>query len=244
MLERIKLKIYLIKSIAIILIITILISSSFRPAHAITDFGATAIAVLKLIGVTVKELTELKKIVDAGQDTLNLMNDINRGIDDALHLFENLEDSLKSGSWGELSTDVKRILYKVEEIYGAIPDTPRKEIQKTVDDSVVDAIQRHNQIYENAERSKADRRWIQDELQRRPSPGRSTQLQANIQYELLKALSRIEKNQALTIKLLAQQLGVENNLDKAKSAESQYQYKSLEKSFSDLQFKTKLPSIK
>ncbi|HLB59826.1 MAG TPA: hypothetical protein VJL87_07090 [Bdellovibrionota bacterium] len=212
-----------------------------RPAHA-TDFGAAAIAILKLVGISIKELAELKKILDTGKDTLRIINDVNRGIHDAVHLAKNLEDTLKSGRWGDVSTDVQRILYQVEEIYGAIPDTPRKEIQKVVDDTIVDAIQRHNQIYENAEESKPDRQWLANELRMNPSPGRATQLQANIQYELLNALIRIEKNQALTMKLLAQQLGMENNLDKAKSAESQYMYKSLEKSFSQLKFNMSLPT--
>lgn len=229
------------KLIIIILSMAIISGSSIKPAHTF-DFGATAIAVIKLIAVTIKELAELKKIVDAGNDTLNLLNDINRGINDAIRLFENLEDTLRSGSWGNLGTDVQRILYKVEEIYGAIPNTPRKDIQKTVDDTILDAIQRHNQIYDNFDKTEADRRWLEGELSRNPSPGRSTQLQAILQNEQLKALTRIEKNQALTMKLLAQQLGVENNLDKVKSAEAQYTYRSLEKAFKSLQFNTNLPT--
>ena len=170
-----------LKKFGLLFCVFLIMNSSFtRSANA--DFGATALAVMKLIGVTLKELSELKKIIETGRDTLRILNDVNRGIHDAVHLADNLEDTLKSGSWGDLSTDIQRIVYQVDAIYGAIPDTPRKEMQKVVDDSIVDAIQRHNQIYENIESSKSDRKWLEAELRSNPSPGRATQLQANIQF--------------------------------------------------------------
>ena len=80
------------KFIAIILSLIILCGPLSRPAHA-TDFGAAAIAILKLVGISIKELAELKKILDTGKDTLRIINDVNRGIHDAVHLAKNLEDN-------------------------------------------------------------------------------------------------------------------------------------------------------
>lgn len=230
------------KRISAIVICAYLIVGAPPSLHAF-DFGATALAIFQLVRQHVIELAKLEKIIRQGKDAYRLANDVHRGIQDTIRILKSLEDTLEPGTFRRLQLNLNRIIRKVERVYGKIPNTPRKEALMLHDQTVVDTIKRHNQIYEDHKIMKNERKWIESELKRRPSPSRAAQLSATLEYEILKALARIEKNQAASLKLLALNLGAKNEIEKKRSEQTLEQYQSLSDAFSATEFNTPLPLV-
>ncbi|MBI2026387.1 MAG: hypothetical protein HYS98_01020 [Deltaproteobacteria bacterium] len=224
-------------------LISIFLILSFAMPIKAFDFGATAALVAKLISQHVQELIKLEKIINQGKDAYRLANDVYRGIHETLHILKSLEDTLDPGTFHQLKNNIEKIIHRVARIYGKIPNTARKESLILHDQIVVDTIARHNQIYEDHEEMEQERKWLEQEILARPSPGRSQQLSVGVEYEILKALSRIEKNQAAALKVLATHLGMTNELEKKRSQEVQEQYESLDNAFDSLNFRTSLATV-
>lgn len=214
-----------------------------RPNYAF-DFGATAVAIYQLIRQHVAELAALEELIRQGKDTYRLANDVYRGINDTLRILESLEDKMDPGTFKRLKYNLEAIINKVERIYGKVPNTARAESLLLHDETVVDTIARHNQIYDDHEKLKEQRKWIEYEILKLPSPGRAAQVSLSVQYEILKALTRIEKNQAQGLKLLALSLGQQNEMEKKRSEESMEQYDGLEKALDNINFDTSLSSLR
>lgn len=53
-------------------------------------FGADVAVLAQILQQTIFQLAELKSILQSGKDTLGLLEDVNRGISDSLHLAETL----------------------------------------------------------------------------------------------------------------------------------------------------------
>src|SRR3989338_413721 len=219
------------KKIKTVLILFLMILVIFPPQNSFALFGVgETIALVKILVENTKQLIELKKIVEQGQDTFKLMNDINRGINDALKLLETINKETSPGTFYQIKelSDLKRI---VLELYGSVPLALNSPSLQVHDMTVAESFQMHNQLYDYAKKLDEAGESMKMEASF-ASPGRAQKLSAQNQGAILQALSQLQRNQAQMIKLLAEDIAIKNQLEKRRANGEFYKYEGLKNGFS------------
>ena len=225
------------------LCVFMIISCSFLPLKGYSFFGAgETIALAKILVENVKQLIELKKIVEAGEDTFKLLDDINRGINDALHLLETINKVSRPGTFYQIKdlSDLKNI---ISELYGTAPDSLNAPQLQVHDMTVAESFQMHNQLYDYAKKLDEAGESMKREANS-ASPGRAQKLSAQNQGAILQALSQLQRNQAQMIKLLAEDVAMKNQSEKKKAKGHMYKYESLKNGFSSTKINYRLPTVR
>lgn len=65
-------------------------------------WGADVAVLAQILQQTILQLAELKAILQSGNDTLGLLQEVNRGINDSLHMAETLGIRVDPGLYREL----------------------------------------------------------------------------------------------------------------------------------------------
>ena len=116
------------------------------PVHA--DLWGADVAVLaNILSETIMELAQLKAILQDGSDSLDLIRQINNGINDSLSMAKTMGIRIDPGIYRGLGT-VDQALGKVEEIYGRAVDSPLATSQRNTDQTVAEAISFNNDLNE------------------------------------------------------------------------------------------------
>lgn len=216
---------------------------SVVPQKSYAFFGAgEAIVLAKLLAENVKQLIELKKIVEQGQDTFKLINDINRGINDALKLLETINRATEPGTFYQIKelADIRKL---VSELYGTVPSELNSPSLQVHDMTVTESFQMHNQLYDYAK--KLDEAGESMKMEANfASPGRAQKLSAQNQGAILQALSQLQRNQAQMIKLLAEDIAIKNQAEKRKMNGEFYKYEGLKNGFSSKKINYRLPTVR
>ena len=86
-----------------------------------------------------QQLTQLQSLLKSGTDALDLMKDINRGINDSLNMLRTVDPNVDPGIYGDWRSS-EYSLKRVQEIYGNVGDNPDAQVQRDADRSVAEAI--------------------------------------------------------------------------------------------------------
>ncbi|MGK5085324.1 hypothetical protein WDW37_18720 [Bdellovibrionota bacterium FG-1] len=176
-------------------------------------FGGDLPLLASILANAVQQLTNLRQIMGAGQDTLGIMRDINRGINDSLYLLNTVGPNAGPGVYGGL-TKTDDALRTLQQLYGAAATSPSDtRMQQTTDQTVAEAIAQNNSIYSYTgtidpigERIKADSHLT--------SPGGAEKLTAESLGVMLNVMNESLRAQGTGLKLQAQELELENKKDK------------------------------
>jgi len=183
-------------------------------AHA--DFWGADVAVLAQILVqTIEELAQLKSILGTGEDTLDLVRQINAGITDSLVLLRTVSPSTDPGTFRDWIA-VSQALQGLESIYGAVSPSPESTIQQTSDQSVAEAIALNNSIYNYT--GQIDQ--IGEEIKSSShgvSPIGAARLTAESLGVMLHVMNQSLRTQATGLKLQAQTLAIQNHEEKERT---------------------------
>ncbi len=184
-----------------------------RPRNAHADmFGADVAVLAQILQQTIMQLAELKSILDSGQDTLSLLEDINRGINDSLGMAETLGLRIDPGVYRDLKA-IDKAMSGVEQIFGRAVDSPVAAVQRNTDQTVAEAISFNNELNEYA--LKIDR--IGEEIKRHShvaSPGGAQKLTAQSLGVLIHVMDQQLRATGQGLKLQAQTLAVSNKREK------------------------------
>ncbi|MCM0604499.1 MAG: hypothetical protein KA715_00240 [Xanthomonadaceae bacterium] len=102
------------------LLLTVSIVSSLFPKPAKADLWGMDIPLLiQIVTNTIQQVEQLRSIVGAGQDSLNLMRSINQGVNDSLALAQTIAPNQFSGIYSDWN-NTSQALARLEEIYGAV----------------------------------------------------------------------------------------------------------------------------
>ena len=93
---------------------------------------------------------ELKSILQNGSDTLSLLQDINRGINDSLRMADTLGLRIDPGLYRDLRK-VDQAAHALEQLYGRPIDSPVATVQRNTDQTVAEAISFNNELNEYAQ---------------------------------------------------------------------------------------------
>lgn len=197
------------KLISIVLVILMM----FGPAHSRASmFGEETAVLIEILANAIKQLHELQSIVNAGQDTLGLLQDINKGINDSMALLDTIGPHVNPGLYGEL-VKIQDAVQKVQSVYGMVAPSPDSTVQKDTDQGVAEAISLNSSIYAYTKDIDAIGEKIKD-YSHAVSPGGAQKLTAQTLGIMLHVMNQSLRAQATGLKLQAQNLAIQNKKDK------------------------------
>lgn len=180
-------------------------------------FGADVGVLTQILAQTIQELIQLKSILQNGQDTLSLLQDINRGINDSLRLAETLGLRIDPGIYRDLRK-VDQATEALGKIYGRPVDSPLAQVQRDTDQTVAEAISFNNELNEYA--SNLDR--IGEEIKtysHAVSPGGAEKLTAQSLGVLIHVADQQLRATGQGLKMQAQAMAMANKHEKDQTAQ-------------------------
>jgi len=202
-------------------------------------FGADVAVLTQILAQAIAQLQQLKMILKDGQDSLNLMRDVNAGIFDTLQVLESVAKHTDPGLYGDLK-NVEEVARKVRELYGIVADSPLKDSQVTTDQTIAEAIEFNNDTYKYSKDLDVIGEQIKD-LADQASPGRAQKLTAQSLGVVIHVMNQQLRAQATGLKLQAQALAVQNKKVKAETTEYLSQTKVIGESLGQYKFQPRLP---
>ena len=187
-----------------------------RTAHA-DIWGADVAVLAKILANAVQQLAQLQQILSQSSDTLGLLRDVNRGINDSLAMAETLGVRIDPGLYRELR-GVDQALSSVETIFGRAVDSQVATVQRNTDQTVAEAFTFNNELNEYTQ--KLDR--IGEEIKtysHSVSPGGAAKLTAESLGVMIHVLNQQIRATGQGLKLQAQALAVQNKQEKDKTSQ-------------------------
>jgi hypothetical protein len=223
-------------------ILGIFLLFALRPTPAYADFFGGDLPLLTQIVVnTLQELAQLRAILGTGQDSLNLMRDINRGINDAMNLARTMNVKLTPGILSELQS-ANEAMAVIEKLYGKIPMTNQAKVQQTMDQTVAEALQLHNDAFRYADEIDPQAEQIKD-YAKVASPAGAEKLTAQSLGVLIHVMNQVLRTNAALLKVQSEQLAMQSRKSKLSSEQFKVEYDGLSKAFGELKADYPLPSL-
>ena len=155
---------------------------------------------------------ELKNIVDNGRDQLDLIREINRGVNDSLRLARTIDPNIDPGIYKDWQ-NAQDALTKLQSIYGIVTKSPDSKIYSDTDQNVAEAVTLNNDIYKYTENIDELGEAIKD-FSHDVSPGGAQKLTAQTLGVMLQVMNQSLRTQATGLKLQAQTMAVQNKKEK------------------------------
>ena len=175
-------------------------------------FGGDLIYLAQILANTIKQLIELKNLVDNGRDQLDLMREINRGINDSLKLAQTINPNIDPGLYKDWQ-NVGDALQKLQAIYGIVTDSTEAKVYRDTDQQVAEAVSLNNDIYKYTSNIDELGEAIKD-YSHDVSPGGAQKLTAQTLGVMLQVMNQSLRTQATGLKLQAQTMALENKKEK------------------------------
>lgn len=195
-------------------IISIFIVTSFvvsTPAKA-DMFGADVAVLMEILANALKQYIELKNIVENGRDQLDLIREINRGVNDSLRLAQTINPNIDPGIYKDWQ-NAGDALAKLQSIYGIVTNSPDSKVYSDTDQNVAEAVTLNNDIYKYTKNIDELGDAIKD-YSHDVSPGGAQKLTAQTLGVMLQVMNQSLRTQATGLKLQAQTMAVQNKKEK------------------------------
>lgn len=206
------------------------------------DFwGGDIPLLIQIVANTLEQLVRLKQMIQNGRDTLNFMRDINEGIREAMGILRTMNTTLQPGVLSQYK-DPRELLNVLQDLYGMIPKTQEARLQSMQDQSVSEAITLHNQAFEYAAMVDPEAEKIKD-YSRGVSPAGAGRLTAQSLGVLIHVSNQILRTNAAMLKILSENLALQNRREKLNSKQFETQYSGLSQAlgqYPSLESSTKL----
>lgn len=195
------------------LIAVVLACSLFMVKPARSDmWGGDLIYLAQILANTIKQLVELKNLVQNGEDHLNLIQEINRGINDSLNLARTVNPNIDPGIYKDWQ-NVNDAIAKLESIYGIVTDSPDARVYRDTDQQVAEAVTQNNDVYRYT-REIDELGEVIKEYSHETSPGGAQKLTAQTLGIMLQVMNQSLRTQATGLKLQAQTMALQNKKEK------------------------------
>jgi len=203
------------------------------PRHAKADFwGGDVIVLTQILVQAIAQLATLKEIFDTGSESYEFIQDINKGISDALNMIQTVNNTLQAGQFGNIQ-DPSQLMRMIQVLYGAIPKTSEARVQAANDQGATEAIVLHNQAFQYASKIDPEAERIK-EHSKNVSPQGAGKLTAQSLGVLIHVTNQLLRTNAAILKVLGQQLAMNNKHEKLNSDHFRIQYEDISKSLHQL----------
>ena len=198
----------------IIIGIIAVVTLTAPPARA-DMFGGDVVVLVQILANALKQLIELKNIVDNGRDNLDLLREINRGINDSLSMIRTVSPDSDPGLYKDWE-NAPGALAQIEAIYGAPVESRDQHVQRDTDESVAEAVSFNNSIYKYTNSIDEIGELIKQQSHV-VSPGGAAKLTAQSMGVMIHIQNESLRAQATGLKLQAQALMLQNRKDKERT---------------------------
>lgn len=206
--------------------VTIVLVHLFSATPSRADlWGGDLIYLSQILANAIQQLAQLRQIFNSGQDTLNMMKDINRGINDSLALIRTISPNSDPGLYRDWEK-VQDALKMLEDIYGVAIPSGDFQVQRDTDQSIGEAITFNNSVYKYTK--------VIDEIgetiklqSHNVSPGGAAKLTAQSLGVLLHVQNESLRAQATGLKLQAEALAIQNRKDKNRTKQMTESFENL-----------------
>lgn len=213
------------------------------PVTARADlFGGDVVVLTQILVQSIQTVIQLKALLENGQDTLNLMRDINAGVRSGLDVIRIINPNFNPGVYGDLN-NADSVLRAIQDIYGTVPKGMDQDLMNSQDQSVAEVISMNRNLYDYADEVDRERDRILFHAQV-VSPQGAGKLQNQALGVLIGVTTQLLRTQSQMLKLLAQNMAMDNRKEKLQTKEFQENYQSLSNGFKELPKDTALPRLK
>ncbi len=181
-------------------------------------FGGDVVVLGQILIQTIQQLNQLRQIFQMGSDQVDLIRDINRGINDSLRFLRTINPNSDPGifrDWAQTSDAIRAVI----DLYGGVVPSKDARVQASADQSVAEAVALNNSIYTYTR----DIDSIGEEIKsysHTVSPGGAQKLTAQSMGVMLHVMNTSLRAQATSLKLQAEVLALQNHKDKEASRET------------------------
>lgn len=211
-----------------ILLVVCALSLVLMPVPSFGDmFGGDVAVLVQILANSLKQLIELKQMVENGRDTLGLLKDINRGINDSLSVLDTIAPYIDPGLYKELKK-VQAIAQHLQDAYGIVVDSPESKVQSDTDEVVAEGIAMNNSSFDYA----AELDQVGEQIKQYShavSPGGAQKLTAQSLGVMVHVMNQQLRATATGLKMQAQAMAVQNRKEKTETAEYLNQMHTLQK---------------
>ncbi len=166
----------------------------------------------KILFNAVKQLNEMRRVVNSTKDTVRIARDLNRGINNALNLLKTAYPESELGLYKDWD-NFQEALRNVEEIYGHSVRSKDSASQGDLDRSIAEAILMYNKITKHAKRVDGIGESISSQS-RNASPKGAARLGAQANAVGLHVQNQSLRTHSAILKLDAQNSAIRNKKDK------------------------------
>ena len=212
------------------------------PKPASADLFGGDVAVLSQILINaLQQLAQLRQILSTGNDTLDLMRDINRGIQDGLSTIQMLDPRFNPGLYGNMET-ADRVLEILNDVYGKVPATRAARLEQLQDQAASESIAMNGTLFQFADRADEESRRILAHAGA-VSPGGAAKLTAQSVAVLISVSTQVLRTNSMMLKMMGQNMALSNRNQKLGSLQFKTQYEGLASGIDELPRTQTLPAL-
>lgn len=202
-------------------------------------FGADAAILAQILSNAIQQLAQLRQMLQTGSDTLGLLQDINRGINDSLRMADTLGLRVDPGLYRELR-QIDAAVNSVETLFGKAVDSRLATVQRNTDQTVAEALTFNNELNDYTQR--LDR--IGEEIKtysHAVSPGGAAKLTAQSLGVMIHVMNQQIRATGQGLKLQAQALALQNKQEKDRTKQYLREGEELKNKMQSLDAKFEVP---
>lgn len=175
-------------------------------------FGGDVAVLLQLLVQAMEQYIKLKEMLETAQNNLELLEDVNSGIDSVLGRLETIYPDSNLRVYSDWKS-FESALRKAQKIYGKVPDSKDSVSQKNIDTSVVESMLMYNNITKHSKMLDKVAERIKS-MSQNASPKGAVKLTAQTLGISLQVQNEMLRTQAAQLKVQAQGLAYKNKIEK------------------------------
>ena len=223
-----------------VLLVPLIFMCLARPARA-DMFGGDVVVLTQILVQSIQTVIQLKSLLENGKDTLTLLRDVNSGVRSGLDAIRILNPNFNPGVYGNLN-DADSVLRAVQGLYGAVPRGMDEGLMTSQDQSVAEVISMNRNLYDYADQVDRERDKIIYHAAV-VSPQGAGKLQGQALGVMIGVMTQLLRTQSQMLKIMAQNMAMENRKEKLSTQNFQQNYRSLSDGFKSLPAETSLPRV-
>lgn len=198
----------------LILFLSVVLCGPMNVARA-DLFGGDVAVLTQILAQAIMQLQQLRQLFGTARENLQLIEEINRGINDSLNILRTIDPNIDPGIYKDW-TNAAEAIRRLQSIYGVVGTNPDAQAQRDTDQGVAEAITFSNSLYkytrdfdELSEQIKSASHAV--------SPGGAQKLTAQTLGLMIQVLNQNLRAQAVTMKVAGLALANENKRNKDES---------------------------
>ena len=219
-----------------------LLTSTFFGKSAKADmFGGDVVILAQILSNAVQQLIQLQSILSTGNDTFGLLREINSGVRNGLTTIQYINPKFNPGLYGNLRT-ADEVMTVISSLYGRIPTTAESKLQTLQDRSVAESFAMNSAMFQFADQVDLESKRIFSHSQV-VSPQGAGKLTAQSIAVLIGVSSQVLRSNSMILKMMGQNLALENKRDKIEASQFKSQYDGLSSALGELPKEPKLKPL-